>query len=176
MDPNQVVDLICEPDATASKCKVAFENGNMLVSILIKGAKKVNVDKCNENAATRCSINIDRRLHRSPREILTEIFKIHGRDLDPQSFDPAFEAIAEAVRSNLSPTMDPTSASTEEPADSPVPLKKYDCFIGYRNASERNIAENLYLYLKGAGFNPFLEKRCLKFCEDWKTGFLSGLQ
>jgi hypothetical protein len=218
MDANQVVDLICEPDATASKCKVVFENGNMLVSILIKGAKKIYVDECNENAATRYSVNIDRRLRRSPREILTEIFKIHGTDLDPEvskpAFEaiaeavrsnlsptmdptsasteepadsaaplqdpelskPAFEAIAEAVRSNLSPTMDPTSASTEEPADSAAPLKKYDCFISYRHASESNIAEKLYYYLRLAGFNPFLDKHCLELCEDWKNGFISALQ
>ncbi len=39
---------------------------------------------------------------------------------------------------------------------------RYDCFINYRVASDADIAEKLYLYLKTANVHAFLDRKCLK--------------
>jgi hypothetical protein len=51
----------------------------------------------------------------------------------------------------------------------------FDCFISYRVASEKEVAEKLYLHLKTQGLHPFLDRMCLRNGEPWKDGFLRGL-
>jgi hypothetical protein len=103
-------------------------------------------------------------LKKSPRQLITELNKLQGIPLDPQSISTACDAIKNAIRACISSY----SAQT-------ISTKEYDCFINYRVSSEADVAEKLYLNLKLSGLNPFLDKMCLKDGQDWKTGFLSGL-
>lgn len=52
----------------------------------------------------------------------------------------------------------------------------YDRFISYRVFANVDVAEKMYLYLQEHNTNAFLDKRCLIDGEDWKSGFLRGLQ
>ncbi|RHY34465.1 hypothetical protein DYB32_000938 [Aphanomyces invadans] len=54
-------------------------------------------------------------------------------------------------------------------------VTSYDCFINYRVASEKGLAEKLYLHLKTRNLHPFLDRMSLKTGEPWKEGFLRGL-
>ncbi|RHY47438.1 hypothetical protein DYB30_006393 [Aphanomyces astaci] len=54
-------------------------------------------------------------------------------------------------------------------------ISTYDCFINYRVASEKAVAEKLYLHLKTRNLHPFLDRMSLKTGEPWKEGFLRGL-
>jgi hypothetical protein len=110
------------------------------------------------------TIHTEILLKKSPRQLITELNKIQGIPLDPQSMSAASDAIKNAIQSCIS------SLSPEALSD-----KEYDCFISYRVSSEADVAEKLYLNLKLSGLNPFLDKMCLKDGQDWKTGFLSGL-
>lgn len=110
---------------------------------------------------TPTSSHVSDHLTKSPREILSEMFKIQGVRLDPQDSHEACGKIKNASRRSLSSTMHGDY--------------EYDCFISYRVSSDVDIAEKLYLYLKAEGITAFFDKRCLKDGEDWKVGFINGL-
>jgi hypothetical protein len=96
-----------------------------------------------------------------PKDIMYEMFQIQGIPLDPQDLEPAGQSIYLAVKERC-------KLSNQH--------MKYDCFIGYRVASESDVAEKLYLLLKLKGLNPFWDKKCLTKGEDWKSAFIQGLQ
>ncbi|KAJ3109781.1 hypothetical protein HDU97_000011 [Phlyctochytrium planicorne] len=52
----------------------------------------------------------------------------------------------------------------------------YDFFISYRVAFEFTLARELRLQLMARGHKVFLDQECLKDGEDWRKGFVSGLQ
>jgi hypothetical protein len=108
------------------------------------------------------STKIKITLTKSPRELIAELSAIQAISLDPQCVVAACEPIKDAVKACIS--------------SGTFINKEYDCFISYRVSSETDVAEKLFYNLKLAGFNPFLDKMCLKNGEDWKEGFLSGLQ
>ena len=93
----------------------------------------------------------------TPRSILTELFQIQGIPLDPSDLDPAINKIIQVVGKSA--------------ADG---INSYDCFINYRVAADADIAEKVYLYLKANGIHAFLDKKCLKDGQDWKSGFIQG--
>ncbi|CAK4616562.1 hypothetical protein LEN26_015380 [Aphanomyces euteiches] len=51
----------------------------------------------------------------------------------------------------------------------------YDCFVNYRVATEKVVAEKLYLHLQTHQLHPFLDRFCLKNGEPWREGFIRGL-
>ncbi|OQS03091.1 hypothetical protein THRCLA_21240 [Thraustotheca clavata] len=97
----------------------------------------------------------------SPAEILAKLFEFQGIHLiDPDDMESTVAKIIPIV----------------PPADALHAPESYDCFISYRVATEKDIAEKLYLHLKSKGFNVFLDRMCLKNGEPWKDGFLRGLE
>ncbi|KDO33084.1 hypothetical protein SPRG_01898 [Saprolegnia parasitica CBS 223.65] len=101
-------------------------------------------------------------VHRStpslaPAQVLSQLFAYQGIHLiDPDDLV--------SVVTKIVPLVKPVSAHDE-----------YDCFISYRVASEKEVAEKLYLHLKTKGYEPFLDRMSLKNAEPWKDGFLRGL-
>jgi hypothetical protein len=95
---------------------------------------------------------------KTPRSIMCKFFEIQGICVDPTDLDPAVEKIAKAVGSGFG---DGNS--------------KYDCFINYRVATDADLAEKLFLYLRNKNIFAFLDKKCLKNGEKWKDGFLTGM-
>ena len=51
----------------------------------------------------------------------------------------------------------------------------YDCFLSYRVASDRPLAERLYTLLTAASWAVFWDVKCLKPGESWEEGFCRGL-
>jgi hypothetical protein len=102
-------------------------------------------------------IHLGDRITKTPRQLMTEMFKIQGIRLDPTDLDPAVQKIIDTVGRSKSDG-----------------VNSFDCFINYRVASEADIAEKLYLYLKSNGIKAFLDKKCLQSGKDWKTGFIQG--
>jgi len=96
---------------------------------------------------------------RTPKDIMTSLFKIQGIHLDPSDMKATAEKIAEFVGSD--------GCDGED---------SFDCFINYRVATDKDIAEQLYYMLKSLDIQPFWDKMCLKNGMDWKQGFLSGLK
>eukprot|EP01033_Poteriospumella_lacustris_P014737 gene14737-10542_t len=90
---------------------------------------------------------------------MSKLFEIQGIAVDPTDLDPAVEKIANAVGTGFGDG-----------------FHKYDCFINYRVASDSDLAEKLFLYLKTKNIHAFLDKKCLKNGEKWKDGFLTGLR
>jgi hypothetical protein len=108
-------------------------------------------------ATEAIEFNLGDRITKTPRELMTDIFKIQGIRLDPTDLEPAVQRIIEAVGKSKSDG-----------------VNSFDCFINYRVASEADIAEKLYLYLKSNGIKAFLDRKCLQSGMDWKTGFIKG--
>ena len=54
---------------------------------------------------------------------------------------------------------------------------KFDCFISYRVAADKNVAKEIYYALKTASppIHAFLDEFCLHAGEPWKDGFIRGL-
>lgn len=102
---------------------------------------------------------VGEKVTRTPRSIMSTLFEIQGIPVDPTDLDPAVDKIAKAVGTGFGDGKE-----------------KYDCFINYRVASDADLAEKLYLYLKTKGIHAFLDKKCLKNGEKWKDGFLTGLK
>ena len=98
---------------------------------------------------------------KSPREILKDIFEIQGIDCDPSDVDPAWWNVAQRVRS---------SGGVCDGKDT-----GFDVFISYRVATEADLAEKLYYYLKSCQINAFLDRKCLPSGEPWRANFLKGL-
>eukprot|EP01040_Poterioochromonas_malhamensis_P020570 gene20570-24589_t len=105
------------------------------------------------------SFHVGDRVTKTPRFIMSKLFEIQGIAVDPTDLDPAVEKIANAVGTGFGDG-----------------FHKYDCFINYRVASDSDLAEKLFLYLKTKNIHAFLDKKCLKNGEKWKDGFLTGLR
>ena len=96
---------------------------------------------------------------RTPKDIMTSLFKLQGVHLDPSDMKATADKIAEFVGSD--------GCDGEE---------SFDCFINYRVATDKDVAEKLYYILKSLDIQPFWDKMCLKNGMDWKQGFLLGLK
>ena len=103
------------------------------------------------------NVKVNDAITMTPRTIMNKLFEIQGIPLDPSDFDSTVQKIKAVVGSGYGDG-----------------INSYDCFINYRVASDADNAEKLYLYLKTAGVNAFLDKKCLKNGEKWKDGFLKG--
>jgi hypothetical protein len=55
-------------------------------------------------------------------------------------------------------------------------VDKFDCFLSYRVAADKDVVEKLYLMLRLKNVHPFLDRKCLRDGEPWKDGFLRALQ
>ena len=106
------------------------------------------------------TFDIKETVQRSPRDILSELFQIQGIPLDPDNVAASIDKIAAAVRSSVG---DQTGCDGES---------SFDCFISYRVAADKDIAEKIYDKLLNKGLYPFLDKFKLKNGMDWKDGFL----
>jgi hypothetical protein len=96
-----------------------------------------------------------------PRDILREMFTIHGIECDPSTLDYCVSKLVPVLRERCNRI---DSAN-----------KRYDCFISYRVDSDKVVADMLYKDIKLAGFNPFIDNACLPFGESWKDNFMLGL-
>ena len=105
-------------------------------------------------------LDLPTRVSVTPRKLMTNLLAVQGIALDPSDLDAAIDKIVATV------------GSSNGVCDGE---HSYDLFINYRVASDADVAEKLYLYLKTKGINAFLDKKCLKAGEPWKEGFLSGL-
>jgi len=108
------------------------------------------------------SIPIGEFVTLTPRALMIKMLKLQAVHCDPTSMDECVRKVS-AVVGERSDAVSSTG-------------KEYDCFINYRVATDHDVAEKLYLQMKVAGFNPFLDKYCLKDGEDWKDGFMRGLR
>jgi hypothetical protein len=98
----------------------------------------------------------------SPRYILEHLFSKQGIECDP-SYLKLFVAELAAELTKRCERIDSTG-------------KDYDCFISYRDATDKDVAEKLHDKLKLAGLKPFLDKECLPLTEEWKGNFLRALR
>lgn len=128
----------------------------VVVSRLI-AIKKNYTAKANE--AGTVTLDIPDMATIAPRDCLARIFQIQGIRLDPDDIDVAADRVASAIGANK---VDPNS-------------DEYDCFLSYRVASDKTVADALYTRLVIRGLKPFLDKVCLVTGMDWKDGFLQGL-
>ena len=104
-------------------------------------------------------------VQRPPRDILSELFLIQGIPLDPDNVNAAVDKITAAVQ-----------ASVGEAGHAACDGKTtFDCFISYRVAADKDIAEKIHDKLSLKGLFPFLDKVKLKDGMPWKEGFLQGL-
>lgn len=94
----------------------------------------------------------------TPRAIMSTLFEIQGIRVDPTDLDPAINKLIKVVGKGFGDG-----------------VTTFDCFINYRVASDSDLAEKVYFYLKSEGVHAFLDRRCLKDGEMWKDGFLTGL-
>ena len=100
-----------------------------------------------------------------PRDIMDRMFKIQSIHLDPNDIDHAMSKVIMLIGK-------PTAfAVNKNPQAAP-----FDCFLSYRVATDKDVAEKCYLYLKSEGYKPYLDKKCLVNGKDWKEGFLNGLK
>ena len=113
---------------------------------------------------TEITFDIRDTIQRPPKDILSELFQIQGISLDPDNVTAAVDKIAAAVRSSVG---DQTGCDGES---------SFDCFISYRVAADKDIAEKIYDKLLLKGLYPFLDKVKLKDGMDWKDGFMQGLK
>eukprot|EP01038_Epipyxis_sp_PR26KG_P008916 gene8916-12024_t len=116
-------------------------------------------DDCCKFFALPSDFEVGEVVTKTPRSIMSTLFEIQGIAVDPTDLDPAVEKIAKAVGPGFGDG-----------------INKFDCFINYRVASDADLAEKLYLYLKTKNIHAFLDKKCLKNGEKWKDGFLTGLK
>ena len=103
------------------------------------------------------NIKVGESVTKPPREIMTKLFEIQGIPLDPSEIEIAVEKLKGVIGTGY--------------GDGET---KYDCFINYRVATDSDLAEKLFLYLKTANIHAFLDRKCLKNGEKWKDGFLKG--
>lgn len=95
----------------------------------------------------------------SPRVILAQLLQLQGIPMDPTDMEPATSKISQVVGRGKSDG-----------------FRSYDCFISYRPTTDAGLAEKLYLYLKSNKIVAFLDSKCLKEGEDWKTGCVPALR
>jgi hypothetical protein len=104
-------------------------------------------------------IEISDCITQTPRVIMSKLFEIQGIKVDPSDLDPAISKIKSVVGQGFGDG-----------------INRYDCFINYRVASDADLAEKLYLFLKSSGIHAYLDKYCLVDGMKWKEGFLKGLR
>ncbi|CAM9753702.1 unnamed protein product, partial [Ectocarpus fasciculatus] len=106
------------------------------------------------------------KLVTAPSTLMSQLFKIQGTPCDPTDLAPTVAALARSIKQCIG-----------ESEAAGVPRKEFDCFLSYRVAAEKVTADLLYSKLRDidVGIKPFLDKHCLKTGEDWKVGFLRGL-
>ena len=104
------------------------------------------------------------KITQDPRSIMRQIFAIQGDDVDPKNLKSIIDKVGSDIRERV-------AAGWANGTD------KFDCFISYRVAADKDVAEKIYLSLKA--LNPpiyaFLDQYCLKSGEPWKDGFIRGL-
>jgi len=105
-------------------------------------------------------------VQRPPRDILRDLFRIQGIPLDPDHVADAVEKVAAAVRASVGTAGHATCNG----------VTTFDCFISYRVAADKDVAEKMYDKLSLKGLFPFLDKTKLKDGMSWKDGFLQGLK
>lgn len=123
------------------------------------GVQTGNDPDCCKYHVLPCDFQVGEKITKTPRQTMTKLFEIQGIPVDPTDLDSAVEKIAKAVGTGFGDGKE-----------------KYDCFINYRVASDADLAEKLYLYLRTKSIYAFLDKKCLKNGEKWKDGFLTGLK
>ncbi len=106
---------------------------------------------------TRESVRMADSVGDSPRVIMTKLFMLQGIKVDPSDLDPSFQILESVIGKGHGDG-----------------VNSYDCFINYRVATEADVAEKLYLYLRSNGIHAFLDRKCLKNGQNWKDGFLTG--
>ena len=109
--------------------------------------------------AIRKHVDFSDTLQTPPRGIMKEIFLLQGISLDPGSI----KYLVDQIR----------VVCTQGYGDG---ISKFDCFLNYRVAADKDIVEKVYWLLKAHGLHPFLDSECLKNGKDWKQGFLTGLK
>ena len=130
--------------------------------------ERLRADGDGNNATATATVQFDVRdtVQRSPKDILSQLFQIQGIPLDPDNVAAATDKIAAAV-----------TAAVGEGAHAACDGETvFDCFISYRVAADKDIAEKLYDKLTIKGLFPFLDKVKLKDGMAWKDGFLQGLK
>ena len=140
-------------------------NNKLHQTVLYKNYIKL-LSSDGDEGGNSASVGFDIRdtIQRSPKDILSELFQIQGIPLDPDNVAAAVDKIAAAVRASVG---DHTGCDGET---------SFDCFISYRVAADKDIAEKIYYQLLVKGIYPFLDKVKLKDGMDWKEGFLQGLK
>ncbi len=93
----------------------------------------------------------------SPRVIMSKLFMLQGIKVDPSDLDSSFQLLESVIGKGHGDG-----------------VNSYDCFINYRVATEADVAEKLYYYLRSNGIHAFLDRKCLKNGQNWKDGFLTG--
>ena len=86
----------------------------------------------------------------TPQEILGRMFKLQSIHLDPNDIDHAMSKVIKQIGEPQAYAVDKNPQS--------VP---FDCFLSYRVATDKDVAEKCYLYLKSEGYKPYLDKKCL---------------
>ena len=114
--------------------------------------------------STTTTFDIRDTVQRPPNVILGELFQIQGISLDPDNVVAAVDKIAAAVRLSVG---DHTGCDGET---------SFDCFLSYRVAADKDVAEKVYYMLLSKGLFPFLDRVKLKDGMPWKDGFLQGLK
>ena len=104
------------------------------------------------------NIDIPTHVTTTPRKLMGDLFAIQGISLDPSDIEAVVTKITHAIGSGGGDG-----------------VNSFDVFISYRVATDADLAEKLYIYLKTRGIHAFLDKRCLKDGEKWKVGFFKGL-
>jgi len=108
----------------------------------------------------REAVEVLEEVTRTPRSILSDILVLPGVVLDPHEVSTA---VTKLIDNGL------LKAGYGDG------VTKFDCFISYRVATERDVATQLYYDMKLQGIHPFLDSKCLIAGMNWKEGFLKGL-
>jgi len=109
-------------------------------------------------------VDIRDTVQRPPSIILDELFKIQCIPLDPDNVTGAADKIIAAVHKSVGENTGCDGVSS------------FDCFISYRVAADKDIAEKIYYILSSKGLCPFLDKVKLQDGFEWKDGFLQGCE
>jgi hypothetical protein len=105
------------------------------------------------------SFGIVSKLKRTPRFILSKIFKLPSVPVDPSDLEPAIDRIARVVKSGYG------NGRTS-----------YDCYLCYRKGCEDRLVERIYTQLAARGIYAFLDTKSLSDPDqfNWKQKLLEG--
>lgn len=107
------------------------------------------------NVTSSVELEIPSEITQSPRWIMDKILVNPGIHVDPTDLDPAIDKLSKMI-------------GTGTDSDG---VDKFDCYISYRVASDSDLAEKFYLYLRTKGLYPYLDKKILKNGEKFVEGF-----